>query len=39
VVKEKVQVDAVVGRQVGSREIDRSWWSIGVRLIGDGLLR
>ncbi|MBY0439951.1 MAG: hypothetical protein K2W80_17340 [Burkholderiales bacterium] len=39
VVKEKVQVDAVIGRQVGSREIDRSWWSIGVRLIGDGLLR
>ncbi len=39
VVKEKVQVDAVVGRQIGSIDIDRSWWSIGVRLIGDGLLR
>ncbi len=39
VVKEKVQVDAVVGRQIGSHDIDRSWWSIGVRLIGDGLLR
>ena len=39
VVKEKVQVDAVVGRQIGSHDIDRSWWSIGVRLIGDGFLR
>ncbi|MEI6319296.1 MAG: hypothetical protein WCS09_12315 [Pseudomonadota bacterium] len=39
VVKEKVQVDAVVGRQIGSEGLDRSWWSIGVRLIGDGMLR
>jgi len=39
VVKEKIQVDAVVGRQIGSRDLDRSWWSIGVRLIGDGVLR
>lgn len=39
VVKEKVQVDAVVGRQIGSHAVDRSWWSIGVRLIGDGMLR
>jgi len=39
VVKEKVQVDAVVGRQIGSQQRDRSGWSIGVRLIGDGFLR
>jgi hypothetical protein len=39
VVKEKVQVDAVVGRQIGSQGLDRSWWSIGLRLIGDGMLR
>ena len=38
VVKEKIQVDAVRGRQIGSQALDRSWWSIGVRLIGDGLL-
>ncbi len=39
VVKEKVQIDAVTGSQIGNAGADGRWWSIGVRVIGDGFLR
>ena len=39
VVKEKVQVDAVMGAQVANSGPDGRWVSIGLRLIGDGFLR
>jgi hypothetical protein len=39
VVKEKVQIDAVMGSQIGNAGADGRWWSIGVRVIGDGFLR
>jgi hypothetical protein len=39
VIKDKVQVDAVAGRQIGSTAVDSRWWSIGLRLIGDGFLK
>ncbi len=39
VVKEKVQVDAVMGAQIANSGPDGRWVSIGLRLIGDGFLR
>jgi hypothetical protein len=39
VVKEKVQVDAVMGAQIANGGPDGRWVSIGLRLIGDGFLR
>jgi len=39
VIKEKVQIDAVVGSQLSSSAVDGRWWSLGLRVIGDGFLK